>query len=305
MHLKDCAAALPVHAQTTQTVLYVHTDALGSVVAKTDVNGNVVERYDYEPYGAPIGAEVQDGPAYTGHVSDSATGLSYMQQRYYDPVAGRFLSADPVTAMSAPDIAFGRYRYAANNPYKYTDPDGRFERATGSQLSGGQGFSGSRVAIVRSSFRSPMDRTEGGGTPRQNQKISEKVISAHNGGAGGSEAASAVKLVGLIDTARAYGSASDARESAKNSGLGGLGHGKGDAMRHCTWSCQMARDIGPDRSKMIGDNHEIWGTDVPGARQMGLNNNASGRALSTLPGTCSANCTEAARNDQLEVYMGN
>jgi len=26
------------------------------------------------------------------------TGLSYMQQRYYDPVAGRFLSVDPVAA---------------------------------------------------------------------------------------------------------------------------------------------------------------------------------------------------------------
>jgi len=66
----------------------------------------------------------------------------------------------------------------------------------------------------------------------------------------------------------------------------------------------MARDIGSEKVKTIGDNHEIWGADVPEARQMDLNNNASGRALSTLPGTCSANCTEAARNDQLEVYKG-
>jgi RHS repeat-associated protein len=119
------AAALPVHAQTTQTVLYVHTDALGSVVAKTDVNGNVVERYDYEPYGAPIGAGVQDGPAYTGHVSDSATGLSYMQQRYMDPQLGVFLSVDPVTAYQKPIDQFNRYRYANGNPYRFTDPDGR------------------------------------------------------------------------------------------------------------------------------------------------------------------------------------
>lgn len=74
---------LPAQAQTT--VRYLHTDALGSVVAKTDANGNVVERTTFEPYGAVVGDEVGDGPGYTGHVSDATTGLSYMQQRYYDP----------------------------------------------------------------------------------------------------------------------------------------------------------------------------------------------------------------------------
>ncbi|MFL9583438.1 RNase A-like domain-containing protein [Stenotrophomonas sp. AB1(2024)] len=115
-------AAWPAAAQT---VTYVHTDALGSVVAKTDENGNVVERFDYEPYGAPVGAGVQDGPAYTGHVSDSATGLSYMQQRYMDPQLGVFLSVDPVTADQEPIDQFNRYRYANGNPYKFIDPDGR------------------------------------------------------------------------------------------------------------------------------------------------------------------------------------
>ncbi|WP_445393776.1 hypothetical protein [Stenotrophomonas maltophilia] len=40
-------------AQTTVT--YIHTDALGSVVAESDANGNVIKRYDYEPYGAVVG----------------------------------------------------------------------------------------------------------------------------------------------------------------------------------------------------------------------------------------------------------
>ena len=83
-------------AQTTIT--YIHTDALGSVVAESDANGNVIKRYDYEPYGAVVGGQVTDGPGYAGHVSDSATGLSYMQQRYMDPQLGVFLSVDPVTA---------------------------------------------------------------------------------------------------------------------------------------------------------------------------------------------------------------
>ncbi|MDH0273021.1 MULTISPECIES: RHS repeat-associated core domain-containing protein [Stenotrophomonas] len=110
---------------SAQTVTYIHTDALGSVVAETDANGKVIKRYDYEPYGAVVGGHVTDGPGYTGHVSDAATGLSYMQQRYMDPQLGVFLSVDPVTAYEQPVGQFNRYRYANGNPYKFKDPDGR------------------------------------------------------------------------------------------------------------------------------------------------------------------------------------
>jgi RHS repeat-associated protein len=102
------ASMAPAQAQTT--VRYLHTDALGTVVARTDANGNVVERTTFEPYGAVVGGAVADGPGYTGHVSDAATGLSYMQQRYYDPEVGLFLSVDPVTAYSEPVGQFNRYR---------------------------------------------------------------------------------------------------------------------------------------------------------------------------------------------------
>jgi RHS repeat-associated protein len=93
--MSSMAAVSPVSAQT---VTYVHTDALGSVVAKSDANGSVIERTTYEPYGAVVGASAADGLGYTGHVSDAATGLSYMQQRYMDPQLVMFLSVDPVTA---------------------------------------------------------------------------------------------------------------------------------------------------------------------------------------------------------------
>lgn len=119
------AAVLPAVASAGETVTYIHTDALGSPVAETDEAGNVIKRYVYEPYGAVVGGGVSDGPGYTGHVSDASTGLSYMQQRYYDPAIGRFLSVDPVTAYSNPVGAFNRHWYANNNPYRFTDPDGR------------------------------------------------------------------------------------------------------------------------------------------------------------------------------------
>ncbi len=46
-----------------------------------------------------------------------------MQQRYYDPLAGRFLSVDPVTTDAASGEGFNRYAYGHNNPYKYVDPE--------------------------------------------------------------------------------------------------------------------------------------------------------------------------------------
>jgi len=117
--------AVSASAQTT-IVEYVHTDALGSPVAVTDASGAVIQSQSqvYEPYGAPISHGPTDGPGFTGHVEDSATGLTYMQQRYYDPQLARFLSTDPVTAPKSPR-AFNRFSYAINNPYKFTDPDGR------------------------------------------------------------------------------------------------------------------------------------------------------------------------------------
>jgi RHS repeat-associated protein len=285
-----------------------HTDALGSPVAETNEQAGVVQRTAYTPYGASIGAQ-KDGVGYTGHVMDGSTGLTYMQQRYMDPTVGVFLSVDPISALSSPVRLFGRYRYVANNPHRYYDPDGRFERVTGSNLAEGRGFAGSRVGVLGTTFRSPMDRLEGGETPKRtgemrNQAISEKAIAASDGGKRRSEARSAIKLVGIVAAIKANSAASDATKAARDSALAGLGDGRGDAMRHCTWSCEMSRGIGEENARLIGDNHEFWGSDVPEARQMDLNNNGFGRRIAPMQGTCSTNCTEAANNDELDVYIG-
>jgi RHS repeat-associated protein len=104
----------------------VYTDALGSPIASSTWGNGGLERTRYEPYGATLpGTTVRDGVGYTGHVNDPDTGLVYMQQRYYEPLAGRFLSVDPVTTSAKDGSSFNRYAYAQDNPYKYSDPDGR------------------------------------------------------------------------------------------------------------------------------------------------------------------------------------
>jgi RHS repeat-associated protein len=115
----------PIGADTV-TFSYFHTDALGSPIAKTNSAGTPIETSEYEPYGKLVNGTNNDRVGYTGHVMDSASGLTYMQQRYYDPSIGRMLSRDPVTAYSTGDMRlFNAYAYAFNNPYRFTDPDGR------------------------------------------------------------------------------------------------------------------------------------------------------------------------------------
>lgn len=112
-------------AQATETTTYVLTDAQGTVLAREDAHGTTIATYDYRSYGKQQSGPTMAGPGYTGHVEDSDTGLVYMQARYYDPDIGRFLSVDPVTAYEKPMTNFNRYVYALDNPYTFTDPDGR------------------------------------------------------------------------------------------------------------------------------------------------------------------------------------
>jgi RHS repeat-associated protein len=106
---------------------YVHTDALGSVTRKTDASGVRVQDRVYEPFGESLEVTTRapqwpQGMAYTGHVLDNLTRITYAQARHYDQLMGRFMSVDPV----APDAgSFNRYWYANNSPYSNIDPDGR------------------------------------------------------------------------------------------------------------------------------------------------------------------------------------
>ena len=139
-------------------VTYSHADVLGSPMLRTNAAGAVVQTTVHEPYGATAaGWDVPARVGYTGHVNDPETGLVYMQQRYYDPIAGRFLSVDPVVTDVTTGGFFGRYHYANNNPFRFTDPTGMSPdcgnvgastcKSTGS-LSDGPGAGGAAAASM-------------------------------------------------------------------------------------------------------------------------------------------------------------
>ena len=106
-------------------IKYQHIDSLGSPIATTDANKAIIEKTEYEPYGTQTNRVLTDGPNYTGHILDASTGMVYMQQRYYDPLVGRFLSIDPVAIDVENGKEFGLYTYVGNSPYARVDPDGQ------------------------------------------------------------------------------------------------------------------------------------------------------------------------------------
>jgi|GEM_PF-5095773 len=116
------------------TVTYLHADHLGSPQAGTNEVGDIAWREHYMPFGESLinDAANDNHGGYTGHIKDSASGLTYMQARYYDPVIGRFLSVDPVGFFPRQPGMFNRYAYTLNDPINDVDQDGQLCRACAS-----------------------------------------------------------------------------------------------------------------------------------------------------------------------------
>src|SRR5260370_1157705 len=99
------------------------TDALGSVLALADPNGNLLTQYTYDPYGATTtsGAPSNNPFQYIGQENDLLTGLYYLHARYYSPALMRFISEDPFGYFGG-DMNF--HAYAWKSPTNVRDPNG-------------------------------------------------------------------------------------------------------------------------------------------------------------------------------------
>ncbi len=105
--------------QTNGGAMYFLQDHLGSTMAMTDAMGAVIERQQYEPFGASAGSGLTRY-GYTGRELDSATGLMYYRARWYDPRQGRFITEDPIGFQGGLNF----YSYVRNDPIGASDPLG-------------------------------------------------------------------------------------------------------------------------------------------------------------------------------------
>ncbi len=109
---------------------YYHKNHLGSVVALTDGSGNLVERYEYDPYGQPLffdangnalsQSAVGNAILFTGRDYDVETGLYYYRARTMHPGLGRFMQHDPLMYVDG----YNMYDYVGNMPIAMVDPLG-------------------------------------------------------------------------------------------------------------------------------------------------------------------------------------
>jgi RHS repeat-associated protein len=100
---------------------FIIKDHLGSTRVVTNVAGNVVAQYDYDPYGEIVNSNenVDIKYLFTGHEHETEGGYWNFRARMYDSKIGLFYTLDPAHQGSSP---FG---YAAGNPTMYVDKDGR------------------------------------------------------------------------------------------------------------------------------------------------------------------------------------
>jgi len=97
-------------------------DGLGSITSLNDSMNTTVNTYEYDAFGNVINktGSVNNPYGYTGRMPDNESGLLFYRARYYDPVIGRFIHADPIGFSGG--INF--YAYVANNPINKIDPWG-------------------------------------------------------------------------------------------------------------------------------------------------------------------------------------
>ena len=124
---KEVIGEVVINGAGAKSTRYFHVDQLGSVDAVTGDTGNLLARWNFDPFGNRTlytGDANATRHGFTGHEMLPEVGLIHMNGRLYDPLIARFVSADPY--IQAPDNlqSYNRYSYVLNNPLVFTDPSG-------------------------------------------------------------------------------------------------------------------------------------------------------------------------------------
>lgn len=134
----------------TPVTYYYLLNQQGDIEAIMNATGTIVVRYEYDPWGA-VTVKKGDGTVdsdassigninplrYRGYYYDTETGFYYLQSRYYDPVIGRFISADTFATTDVTGVlSANMFAYCKNNPVQYEDKDGNSATLAGAVVGG-------------------------------------------------------------------------------------------------------------------------------------------------------------------------
>lgn len=119
----------PLRSSEVSTgMTYFVKDQLGSLRATLNDRGDVLERFDYDPWGkrrqVDQGAYFSVRQGFTGHEHLDNLDLVHMGGRVYSPSLARFVSPDPFIQFAGYSQSHNRYSYVLNNPLSLIDPTG-------------------------------------------------------------------------------------------------------------------------------------------------------------------------------------
>ena len=123
---RECKCNVEVMWLLNKLTFYYHPDHLGSSSYITNLDGEVAQHIEYVPFGE-VFIEERNNTWNTPYLFnakefDEETGMYYYGARYYEPRLSLWMSVDPLQE-KYPNIS--TYCYAANNPIKFIDSDGR------------------------------------------------------------------------------------------------------------------------------------------------------------------------------------
>lgn len=125
----------------TGEYFYLYKDHLGSNVAVTDASATVVLEQNFDAWGrrrnpinwnysgVSIPSSLEWVKGFTGQEHMDAFDLINLNNRLYDPIIGRMLSADNFIQDRYHTQGYNRYSYGFNNPLSFTDPSGEIAAA--------------------------------------------------------------------------------------------------------------------------------------------------------------------------------
>jgi len=110
------------------TPYYLLTDHLGSTAITLNSSGGKIAELRYRAYGQTrySSGTTPTNRRFTGQLEEGTIGLYDYGARFYDPLLGRFISADTVVPEPGNPQNLNRYAYGLNNPLRFSDPTGHW-----------------------------------------------------------------------------------------------------------------------------------------------------------------------------------
>jgi RHS repeat-associated protein len=154
---------------------WLHADERGSVVAASDVSGNVIGVNRYDEYGIPASTNIGRFQ-YTGQAWLPELGMYYYKSRMYSPTLGRFMQTDPIGYSAGMNL----YNYVSSDPVNFTDPLGLREFCWQEGYSSYSESTGFYVSSTKRCVDIPDDNGSPGGFGPRGSNSSSGPVLANN-----------------------------------------------------------------------------------------------------------------------------